>query len=290
LDSLFQFPSFYHGEKTWKILLSELVHEAAVRVGFRIVFLRKSENRDKKIFQYTIGFLRYKVYGGNKKKVSNAASKKIKGKDIGPGRLHADGIKKTAIKGGKHERRNLDERKLPLRRYNMLPVEKEEMCPFRMTIYFKKKDGLFLLSIHGPGCEHKGHSKKTNLKTSAARTTKPEIKTVKAMVQYPIKARGEAGLFEKLTGKKYTTKQVFHLMKKSQEHYDKDTQDEQDWTFKNTTFVTKLIEYLTMTKYIRFMILIHDPMLIPQVRPARKYPIPPWEMIHFPGEDNAVCR
>jgi hypothetical protein len=29
--------------------------------------------------------------------------------------------------------------------------------------------------------------------------------------------------------------------------------------------------------------------LIPQVRPAHKYPIPPWEMIHPPGGDNAVC-
>jgi hypothetical protein len=26
LDSLYQFPSFYHGEKMWKILFSELVH------------------------------------------------------------------------------------------------------------------------------------------------------------------------------------------------------------------------------------------------------------------------
>jgi hypothetical protein len=31
-------------------------------------------------------------------------------------------------------------------------------------------------------------------------------------------------------------------------------------------------------------------MLIPQVRPAHKYPTPPWEMIHLPGGDNAVCR
>jgi hypothetical protein len=31
-------------------------------------------------------------------------------------------------------------------------------------------------------------------------------------------------------------------------------------------------------------------MLIPQVRPAHKYPISPWEMIHPPGGDNAVCR
>jgi hypothetical protein len=30
--------------------------------------------------------------------------------------------------------------------------------------------------------------------------------------------------------------------------------------------------------------------LIPQVRPAHKYPISPWEMIHPPGGDNAVCR
>jgi hypothetical protein len=30
-------------------------------------------------------------------------------------------------------------------------------------------------------------------------------------------------------------------------------------------------------------------MLIPQVRPAHKYPISPWEMIHLPVEDNALC-
>jgi hypothetical protein len=29
-------------------------------------------------------------------------------------------------------------------------------------------------------------------------------------------------------------------------------------------------------------------MLIPQVRLAHKYSIPPWEMIHLPGGDNAV--
>jgi hypothetical protein len=30
-------------------------------------------------------------------------------------------------------------------------------------------------------------------------------------------------------------------------------------------------------------------MLIPQVRPAHKYPNSPWETIHPPGGDNAVC-
>jgi hypothetical protein len=40
------------------------VHEAAVQGGFRLVFLRRSENRDKTIVQYTIGCARYKVYGG----------------------------------------------------------------------------------------------------------------------------------------------------------------------------------------------------------------------------------
>jgi hypothetical protein len=30
--------------------------------------------------------------------------------------------------------------------------------------------------------------------------------------------------------------------------------------------------------------------LIPQVRPAHKYPISPWEIIHLPGGDNAVGR
>jgi hypothetical protein len=159
----------------------------------------------------------------------------------------------------KYERHHLDGRKLPRRRYTMIPVDTDERCPFRMKIYFKKKDGLFYLSRHGSGCEDKGHSKNTNVKTSAAHTTKSEIKTVKAMVQYPIKARGAASLLEKLTGEKYTTNQVAHLMKKAQGDYDQDTQEEQDWTFKNTTSVPKLIEYLTMTKYKNIMILIHDP-------------------------------
>jgi hypothetical protein len=30
-------------------------------------------------------------------------------------------------------------------------------------------------------------------------------------------------------------------------------------------------------------------LLIPQARPAHKYPNSPWEMIHPPGGDNAVC-
>jgi hypothetical protein len=80
----------------------------------------------------------------------------------------------------------------------MIHVEKEERCPFRMTIYFKKIDGLFYLYRHGSGCEHKGHSKKTNLKTSVAHTAKSEIKSVKRKVQYPIKARGAASLLENL--------------------------------------------------------------------------------------------
>jgi hypothetical protein len=82
----------------------------------------------------------------------------------------------------------------------MLPVEKEEKCPFRMTIYFKKKDSLLYLSRHGSGCENKGHSKQTNVKNSAAHMTKSEVKTVIAMVQSPIKARGAASLLEKFIG------------------------------------------------------------------------------------------
>jgi hypothetical protein len=97
LDLLFQFPSFYHGETMWNILFSELVHDAAVQGGFRLVFLRKSENSKKQILQYTIGCVRYKVYGENKKKVPNAANNFKEVKDIVPDRLHADGIKKTAI-------------------------------------------------------------------------------------------------------------------------------------------------------------------------------------------------
>jgi hypothetical protein len=34
----------------------------------------------------------------------------------------------------------------------------------------------------------------------------------------------------------------------------------------------------------------YQAVLIHQVRPAHKYPISPWEMIHLPGGDNAVCR
>jgi hypothetical protein len=47
-------------------------------------------------------------------------------------------------------------------------------------------------------------------------------------------------------------------MKKAQEEYDKESQEEPDLTFKNTSSVTKLIDYLTVTKDIRFVILILD--------------------------------
>jgi hypothetical protein len=75
----------------------------------------------------------YKVYGGNKKKVPNADTN-FKGKYIDPDRLHADGIKKTAIKGKKYERRNLYGRKLPPRRYTM-PMHQRSTsnCKFGRT-------------------------------------------------------------------------------------------------------------------------------------------------------------
>jgi hypothetical protein len=76
----------------WKILFSELVHDAAVQSGFCLIFFRKSENSDKMIVQYTIGCVRYKVYEGNKKKVPNA--NKFKGKHIATDKLNADGIQK----------------------------------------------------------------------------------------------------------------------------------------------------------------------------------------------------
>jgi hypothetical protein len=34
---------------------------------------------------------------------------------------------------------------------------------------------------------------------------------------------------------------------------------------------------------------IYSNLLIPQVRLVHKYPISPWEMIHLPVGDNALC-
>jgi hypothetical protein len=104
-----------------------------------------------------------------------------------------------ANKGRTYKMRNMDGRKLPRRRYTILPVEKEERCPFIKPIYFNKKDGSVYLSRHGSGYEHREHSNKTNVKTSAAHISKSELKTVKAMVQSPIKEMGAASLLEKLT-------------------------------------------------------------------------------------------
>jgi hypothetical protein len=52
------------------------------------------------------------------------------------------------------------------------------------------------------------------VKTTAAHKTKSELKTVKAMVQSRINARGAASLLEKNARNKYTAKQVAHIMKK----------------------------------------------------------------------------
>jgi hypothetical protein len=42
------------------------------------------------------------------------------------------------------------------------------------------------------------------------------------------------------------------------------------------------IQYILQPRRIHYV-------LIPQVRPAHKYPISPWEMIHLPVGDNALC-
>jgi hypothetical protein len=123
--------------------------------------------------------------GGDKKREPNAATNNSKGKDIGPDRLHADGIIKTAIKGESMK----------------CAIWMEGNSLGEVTLCFLLRKMCFL-SGNGSGYEHKGHFKKTNFKTSAAHTAKSEIKTVKGMVQSPIKARGEASLLEKLLGKK----------------------------------------------------------------------------------------
>jgi hypothetical protein len=52
------------------------------------------------------------------------------------------------------------------------------------------------------------------------------------------------------------------------------------------TYVVKVKKYDTGTpeEFLRWCLV-----LIPQVRPAHKYPISPWEMIHLPLGDNALC-
>jgi hypothetical protein len=58
-----------------------------------------------------------------------------------------DGIKKMAVKGRKYDRCNMDGRKLPRGRYTTIPVEKEERCPFRMTIYDREKQNAELANF-----------------------------------------------------------------------------------------------------------------------------------------------
>jgi hypothetical protein len=41
LNSMFQFPSFYHGKKMWKILLSAQVHEEVGQGGFGFFFFAR---------------------------------------------------------------------------------------------------------------------------------------------------------------------------------------------------------------------------------------------------------
>jgi hypothetical protein len=61
--------------------------------------------------------------------------------------------------------------------------------------------------------------------------------------------------------------------------------------FLRKTFGSTKIAYITSDEHVEES--HYKPggrvMLIPQVRPAHKYPNSPWEMIHPPGGDNAVC-
>jgi hypothetical protein len=55
-----------------------------------------------------------------------------------------------------------------------------------------------------------------------------------------------------------------------------------------TQYIIRWVEFICTLFPVN--LLLSQNMLIPQVRPTNKYPIPPWEMIHPPGGDNAVCR
>jgi hypothetical protein len=52
---------------------------------------------------------------------------------------------------------------------------------------------------------------------------------------------------------------------------------------------TGFVIYLNMAPIVWFSKRQPTVVLIPQARPAHKYPIPPWEMIHIPLGDNALC-
>jgi hypothetical protein len=105
---------------------------------------------------------------------------------------------------------NLKGRNLPQTRYTTIHVDKDESHPFKIEIYFKTKDGFFYLSIYELECEHKGHSKKPHVKTSAEHMTKSETKMLNVILK-----RGEQHFsFKTLQGNIYSKAKVTHLIKK----------------------------------------------------------------------------
>jgi hypothetical protein len=55
--------------------------------------------------------------------------------------------------------------------------------------------------------------------------------------------------------------------------------------------IKEKVEFVRALESLEGLLLcgVEGTMLIPQVRPAHKYPNSPWEMNHPPGGDNAVC-
>jgi hypothetical protein len=122
----------------------------------------------------------------NKKKVHNSA-KKLKGKDIGPDRLYADGIKKWQ-----------------LRRKRM-----KAQSGWKETLSEK---------VHYASCWERG---KVSFQID---NLLQKERCFVLPISYWCKGGGKPPW--KTYIKKYTTKQVTHLMKIAQEDYDKGTQDE----------------------------------------------------------------
>jgi hypothetical protein len=146
---MMKFPEVYSGEMMWGVLKSD-VFKAGEEQGYSLrgtqcdksTVTTKSAKTEKPIlgWTYSLGCYHSRLYQSRQASFLNFAGNE----------MFEQGNKVTLMKGNrKIEQRGPIGKTLSRKTTTTLPLDAEERCPFRISIYYFKPDGYYYLSTNG---------------------------------------------------------------------------------------------------------------------------------------------
>jgi uncharacterized protein YlbG (UPF0298 family) len=134
-----------------------------------------------------------------------------------------------------------------------LPTRKEDMCPFKINIYFKKKDDLFYLSKNGSIHTHSRHVWRTVIFARADQIDKNVQKMITDLEVAKVKLSTASHLLYQMEYPVYYPKAISNVIAKAQKTWLSDRGI-------NTKAASDqvLIDYITVSPATSCVFLLHD--------------------------------